>query len=242
MEVAEAVIGHNNPPEPTPFEAVKVNIDDLMTEARNWCDGAAIESQAQADEVGRLMDDLRKAHKAADEARKLEAKPFDDGKAEVQARYNPLLKTADTAVSACKAALSPWLLKLEAEKRAAAEAARIEAEARAKAAEDALRAADASDLTAREDAEAMLMDAKKAEAVAHRAANDKAHAQGGARAVGLRSYWRPTMTNARDALKHYVTDRPEDVRSFLLTLAEADVRDGKRSIPGFEILEEKKVA
>jgi hypothetical protein len=39
MGAAVAEIGHNNPPEPTPYEAVKVHLDDLLTEAANWADG-----------------------------------------------------------------------------------------------------------------------------------------------------------------------------------------------------------
>lgn len=237
-----APAGHNNPPEPTPFEAVKTHIDDLMTEARNWCDGASIDSQAQADAVGRLMDELRQAKKAADEARKVEAKPFDDGKAEVQARYNPLLKLTDTAVDACKAALAPWLMKLEAEKRAAAEAARKAAEAAAAEAAAAMRAADATDLSAREAAEAKVEAATAAAKAATRAEGDRAHATGGARAVSLRTYWAPVMVSPQEALRHYVAQRPDDVKALLQSLAETDVREGKRQIPGFEIKEEKRVA
>ena len=61
---AVAEIGHNNPPDP--FTAIKVHIDDLMTEARNWCDGAPVETQAQADEVSRLVEMFREARDAAD--------------------------------------------------------------------------------------------------------------------------------------------------------------------------------
>src|ERR1044071_4924172 len=142
-----APMGHNNPPDP--FLAIKVHVDDLMTEARAWCDGSAIETQQQADTVAKLIDEFRAASKAADEARKEEAKPFDEGKAAVQAKYAELI--AETkgqtgviprALNALKATLTPWLQKLERERREREEAARKEAEEKAKAAAEALRAAD----------------------------------------------------------------------------------------------------
>jgi len=239
MSAAEAVIGHNNPP--TPFDDAKAKVDDLMTEARNWLDGTAVSTEAEAEAVSKLMDMARKVKKEADEARKVEAKPFDEGKAEVQGRYKPLLESADRAADACKAALQPWLVKLDAEKRAREEAARLEADEKARVAAEAMRAAAPADLAAREAAEALLGDAVQAEAAAGRAAKDKAHATGGARATTLRSYFHPELVNPREALAHYCTHQPEAVKAFLLELAATDVREGKRLIPGFEIIEEKKV-
>lgn len=53
-----AVIGGNGPPPEEQikpeWEAVKVHMDDLLTEATNWADGEKIVSQEQADAVGRL--------------------------------------------------------------------------------------------------------------------------------------------------------------------------------------------
>lgn len=250
MQTAEAVIGHNNPPEVTPYEAVRVHIEDLLVEARNWADGAVAESQPQADAIARLIEDFRKAEKAADDARKEEVRPLDEQRDAIQARYNLYIAPLKNkqpgkiplAMNALKAALNPWLIKLEDERRAREEAARKEAEEKARIAAEAMRAAEASNLTAREEAEALLADANAAQAHANKAAKDKAHAKGEGRAIGLRSYFTPVMTNAQDALKHYVATRPDDVRAFLLRLAEEDVRCGKRTIPGFEINEEKKVA
>jgi hypothetical protein len=239
--------GHNNPPEATPFEAIRVHISDLMEEARNWCDGTPVETQAQADEVSRLMEEFRRAHQAADEARKAENKPFDDGKAAVQEKYAPLI--ADTkavrgmtvrAIDALKAALTPYLRKLEDEKRAAALAAQEAAAEAARIASEAMRAAAPSDLTAREEAEAKVAEAAQAQADATKAAQDRAHAKGGSRATGLRSYWSPALTDAQAALRHYVTTDPDAVKAFLLQLAVSDVAAGKRTIPGFTITEERR--
>lgn len=234
-------IGGNNPPEPTPFELSRDEIDGLFMEAKNWLDGEGIKSQADADAVSKLLDLLRKAKSVADERRKTEAKPFDDGKAEVQARYNPLIQDkkgkVDLAADACKKALTPWLQKIDDEKRAAAEALRKEAEAKAAAAQAAIRAANVTDLSARADAEWMLDQAKIAEDVAKKAEADKAQAKGGSRAIGLRTSYAPVLTDAREAARHYWVERRDEMEAFLLDLARRDVRAGKHTIPGFEIQE-----
>jgi hypothetical protein len=247
--VTSGLMGHNNPPveiEPTPFEMSEVEIGDLYAEAKNWLDGEPVTSQAQADGLSKLIDDLRKSAKLADERRVAENKPFDDGKAEVQARYAPLI--ADTksvkgkavlAIDMAKQALAPWLQKLEAEKQAAAAKARAEADEKLRIAQDALRASQVADLDKREAAEALIREAEKAEATATKAEGAKAHATGGSRAMGLRSVWRAEMTDGRAAAAHYWTTRRRDVDAFFQGLADADVRAGKREIPGFNIIEDR---
>lgn len=250
-------IGANNPPEPieapeappapTPFEAIKLHIESLYEEARHWLDGEPIENQGQADKVAQLLNELRQAENAAEDLRKAEVKPFDEAKAEVQTRFNLLIGDTKTvkgltvkAVSGCKAALAPWLLKLEREKEAAAAAARAKAESAAAAAAEAARAAaGSSDLAAREAAEEAESAARSAQRDANRAAKDKAQASGGSgRAVSLRRMWRPTLTDPKAALLHYAADKPDELKGFLQTLAERDVAAGSRKIPGFEIAEE----
>ncbi|MGA0604920.1 hypothetical protein ACO2Q0_02885 [Phenylobacterium sp. VNQ135] len=242
---AIAPIGHNNPPEPAPFEAISVHVSDLMVEARAWCDGAQIENQEQADVVARLIDEFRQAQKAADDARREEAKPHDEAKARIQEKYAPLLAETKTktgaiprALAALKATLTPWLRKLEDERRAREEAARQEAAAKAKAAADAMRAADASNLEAREAAEAMVQDARVAESAANAVGREKAHAKGDGRAIGLRKTYRAVMTDRKAALIHYASTQPDALTAFLQQLADRDVREGKRQIPGFDVLEE----
>lgn len=238
---APAPAGHNNPPEPTAFEAFEAHIGDLFAEARNHLDGAGVNSEAEAEAVAKLMDLLRTAHKDADKARAEEKKPHDDAAKAVQARWKPLLEKAELAVSTCKKALAPWLAKKEAEAKAAAEAARKEAEERARAAAEAMRQAATDDLSAREDAEDLVRAAKEAEAEAKRAEKARPQAAGGARAATLRTTYRPELTAPSEALKHYVATNPNAIKACLLQLAETDVRAGKRQIPGFVIHEEKVV-
>lgn len=239
---------HNNPPEevaPTPFEMSEVEIGDLYAEVKNFLDGEPIASQEVADAVSKLIEDLRKAGNLADERRKLENEPFDAGKAEVQARYAPLIADTKTVkgkvtlgIEIAKKALAPWLQKLEDEKRAAAEAARKIAEEAERKAQEALAASRAvENLAQREEAEALLQAAKQADAAATKAENSKAHATGGARAMGLRSVWRAEMVDGRAAAGHYWQTRRQDVDDFFQGLADADVRAGKREIPGFIVAE-----
>lgn len=241
-----AYIGHNNPPEPTPFDGIETHINDLLGEAKNWADGSGVENQAQADEVGRLIEDLRKAAQVADDLRKEEARPFDEGKAAVQAKYAPLIADPKTkspgkvwkAIDALKATLKPYLDRLRAEQEAEAKRKRDEAEEAARIAREAAQAAAASDLEAQEAAEALVDAAAKADAEAKRAENAKAQSRGGDRAIGLRTVWRAEMTDRKAALLHYVADRPDVVTLWLQSLADADVRQGKRSIPGFVVIED----
>lgn len=244
--VAEAVIGHNNPPEDlSPFEAHKVHIEDLLTEAHNWADGTTVETQEQADEASRLIDDLRKAAKAADELRTEEKAPLDKQIAEIQARYNLYIADPKTknpgkvwkAIDALKATVKPFLDRLEAERRAAIEKARLEAEEAAKAAAEAARAAQDNDLAAQEAAEAMLEEAARKAADAKRVESSRVQARGGERALGLTKTYTAVLTDRKAALLHYAATRPDELVSLLQRLADADVREGKRQIPGFDVVE-----
>lgn len=240
MEAA-ATIGHNNPPV-DPFDAWRAHIDDLRTEAGNWLDGSAITSQAEADAVSKLLDAFRKAGKDADKARAEEKRPHDEAAKAVQSKWKPLLDTADRAADTCKKVLAPWLQKLEEEQRAKAEEARRVAEAEAQKAAEAMRASDGTNIDAREQAEAQVRSAKLAEEAAKRAEGQKAHATGGDRAIGLRTYYTATLTDRKAALFHYLERQPEEFVTLLQRLADADVRRGLRQIPGFEVTEEKRVA
>lgn len=234
-------LGDNNPPADDPFPAFHVHIGDLFDEAKNFLDGEGIKSDAEAEAVSKLLDLIRSAGKDADRARIAEKKPHDEAAKAVQAKWNPLLDRAALAVDTCKHVLAPWLRKKEDEQRAAAEAARAQALAASEAAQAAMRGADATDLTAREQAEALVKAAKQAEATAAHAEKARPQATGGARATTLRTTYRPELISARQALAHYATTNPEAIKACLQALAETDVREGKRSLPGFVIHEDRSV-
>lgn len=240
-----AVIGDNFPPELIAYEAHRINIEGLYEEAVNWMDGEPIASQEQADQVQTLMRMIQEAEAAAEVQRKADAKPFDDGKAEVQARYNPLIADAKNkqpgkcakAIDACKKALAPWLTKLRAEQERVAEAARAEAQRKAEEAAHAVRAANAqNNLAAREIAEALVAEAASSNRAAGRAEAVRPSASGYGRAAGLRDQWSPVLTDGVVALRHYWTERRSELEAFALTLAKQDVQAGKRQIPGFDVV------
>lgn len=214
-------------------------IEDLLLEARNWLDGEPITNEQQADAVSSLLNRLRRVAKDADEARKVEKKPHDEAAKAVQARWTPIISKADLAASTAKQALAPYLRAIEQQQRTEAEAARLEAGRLTEMARQAHQGA-SGNLGATEDAERLLKAAAAAEKDAVRAGKQKAHSTGGERAVGLRSVWSAALTDSCEALKHYRATKPDQLKAFLLSEAEKDVRAGARSIPGFTITEERK--
>jgi hypothetical protein len=229
----------------TPFDLIAEHLEGLIDEARNFADGEPVANQGQADAVSALIESLRIAAKDADAERVRENKPHDDAKAAVQAKYAPLIADPKNknpgkvwkAIDALKACLQPYLAKLDAEKREAERIAREAADKAAKDAAEAMRAAAANDLQAREQAEALIADAEAAQKAAKAAAGDKAHASGGSRAMGLRSVWKAELKDAQIAAGFFWKRDPSVFNAFLQKLADEDVRAGKRSIPGFDVTE-----
>lgn len=239
-------LGGNNPPEDirTPFDVIKDEINDLYCEARNWLDGEAIERVEQADEIGRLRDMLRDAKKRADAQRVAENEPFDKGKAEVQARYNPLIQKdrgiVDLAIQSCNNALAPFLKKLDDQRIEDAKKLKIAADEKAAAAlKLAQEAAQTANLETRENAEDAIKAAKDALRVATRVDKAKTQVGGLNRNIGMKSVWTATLTDPAAALLHYRTANPAGLKQWLRDQAAADVRSGTRSLPGFNITEDR---
>lgn len=232
----------------TPFDLIAEDAQQWIDEARNWADGEPVTTQAQADDVSRLIDALRKSGDAAEAQRKVEVKPFDDGKAAVQEKYAPLFADAKNknpgaihkAIAALKATLQPYLTKLDEEKREKARKAQAEAEAATRAAQEAARAANAASMEEQEKAEEAIRAAEAAQRAAKVAANDRAHATGGTRAMGLRTVWRAEITDARAALAHYYRINPDAFLPLVQKLADDDKSAGKRDgIPGVRVYSEQ---
>jgi DNA polymerase-3 subunit epsilon len=242
-------VGDNMPPpeeaELSPYEQSRIKIEKLYEQAKGLLDGEGIDNELRAMEVGTLRNEIRDAANEAERFRKVEAKVFDDGKAEVQARYNPLIQKdrgkADLAIAACNAALAPYLkakddaLRAEADK-AAAEAVRV-----AKAAREAAQAAATSgDLSAREQAEALLNDAKGAVSEMKQAERAKSQVKpvGGGRAIGMKTIYEPELIDPAAAIEHYRKVQPAALKAFMLEQAVKDIRAGPKPpahIPGFKI-------
>ncbi len=236
--------GDNNPPEPTPFEAAQEEILDLYQQAADYLDGEPIATQGQADDVQQLMRMIQKAQKEANASRKEEAAPFDDGKAAVQAKYNPLVQPkkgkCDLAIASCKKAITPWLMKLERDRVAAAEKARQEADAVQRKADEAARVArESEDLKVQEAAELARIEAEKAAKAAAKIEKATSGASGTVgRKTTLRSTFTPELEELRLAIAHYWKIDREAFEKLVNELAARDVRAGRREIPGFNIKEE----
>lgn len=220
-----------------PWEAVFDEIGDLYSEARNWASGGfKIENQEQADQIDALDKALLKKGQEAEALRVEEKRPYDELIDEIQTRYNPFIQKGkgkvDIARSSLKALLTGWRTEQERIKREAAEKARREAEEERRAAKEAMRASSA-DLEAREQAEQKLAAAAMAEKVAKKA--DKAASTG----LGLRTTWVPKLTDLNAAIKHYWAEDRDSFADLVQQLAQQDVRNGKRSIPGFAVEEVK---
>lgn len=233
-------LGHNNPPL-SPFEQAEKKVEDIYGEAKLWLDGAKVDSKDLADGIGNLLKIIRDARKFADEQRKIENEPFDKGKAEVQARYKPLLEKADLAAQACKTALQPWL---DAEDRRIKEEARIAREEADRKAEEArlayAKVKEVADLEAREKAEALIKAAKKADTVANVAARKTATAGGAfGRAISQRTVYTPIVTNATDFGRYVWKEQWPEMEIFLNDLARRLVAAGHYNLPGVTVAEEK---
>lgn len=241
-----ATIGHNNPPELSPFDAIKIRIEDLYEEAKQWLDGEPVTTQEQANALNTLENRIREAAKEAEALRKGEVKPLDDAKAEIQERFNALIGETKTvtgktvmAIAAIKSALKPYLLELDRQQREAAAKAREIAEAAERAALVAMQTRDAENLAEREEAERLLNEAKALNTAASKAEDAKAHAKGDGRASGLRSVWRAQMNSPFDAAAWAWKTHRDELTAFVQGLADRDVRDLKaRTIPGFNIIED----
>lgn len=254
------VIGGNNPPEETPvvatartWDAVKIHMDDLLDQVGSVT-GITITEQAQADVVGKLMRDLQDAAKLADQTRTAEKAPLDEAVKQIQDRYNeyiaPLKNKTPGLVSKAELALKnqigAWLKKLDDERAERERIARKQADDAAAIAREAHKAAAVSDdLEQIDEAEGLLAAAEDAERNARQIEKAKTQVKAeGYRAIGLRSVWRAERIEGEGgkALTHYAKTQPARVIAFIEELAAQDVKAGVRSIPGFNVIEEKVAA
>lgn len=237
-----AGIGHNHPPEDSLFEAVEKKISDLYTETVAWLDGVAVASQDQADGLSNLLRMIQAAKLEADALRIAEREPHDTAIAEIQGRYNPLIadnksvkgKTTQ-AITVCKAALTDWQVKVDAEQKAEAERIRSKAEHVRTLAQEAMQSSDVTNLADRARAETLVVEAQRIERQAARAEKVKPQAGHFGRAVALRTTYAAALVSETDALAHYWRTDRVSVCNALQALADQDVRAGVRAIPGFRI-------
>lgn len=250
-----ATLGHNGPPAdaptPNPFDAIVTHLSDLLIEARNWADSSKVETQEQADTVGRLIGDLREGADVAEALRVEEKAPLDEKIKEIQDRFNVWLAPlknrvpgkVPTAISALEATVKPFLDAERKRLQDIADAAAKDAADKAAAAAEAIRQADISDLAGREAAEELVAQAQSAAKAASSAATAKPIMHGGSRAKGLTATFTARLDDPRAALLHFwgSSERPGNGRTELIaclqSLAQAEVDRKVRTIPGVSVIE-----
>lgn len=228
-------IGSNNPPA---HEMFSMALDDVYVEAKNFLDGAAIDTKEQADAIGVILSTARRIRRDADTKRAEEKRPHDEAGKAVQATWRPLLERADNIIAAAQKPLTAYL---EAEERRQREEA-------AKAREDALRAQQEAIAAARqaegnleaiEEANALQTSADKAMKEAAKSEKVKPQASGFGRAVGLRSYQVVDVTDRALLLRHVKATDPEALTAFLAEYARKAL---PAQLPGVTIRTEKRAA
>lgn len=222
-----ATIGHNQPP----LDQCLSDLENLTMEARNWADGVALDSDEQHDAVTDLIGRVRAAKKAADDQRKKEAKPFDEGKKAVQEKFNPFLKSADTAIKTLNEVVAPYLKRKDDERRKAEQEARAEADQLKREADQALQSRHGN-LAEREAAETALKQAKVQEASANRIAKTNV-------AKGARTQWVATIADYTAALRIAVHADPDAFEDLILQVGNRLAREVKGPVEGFTVTETK---
>lgn len=228
-------LGHNMPPA---IDAFSMALDDAYATAKDFLDGQPVETQGQADAIGRIVGEVKRIKKDADEARKAEKEPHLEAGRAVDAKWKPLAERADTILTAAQKPLTAYLHKLAEEQREAAIKGREEAAAKAQEAIAASRAAEGS-IEAVERVRELEKAADKAAKEAARAGKAKAHVTGMDRAIGLRTYKVATVTNHRMLLNWIAANDAPALRTFLEEYARKAL---PAQLPGTEVTTEQKVA
>lgn len=196
------------------FDALKDRIEDLARDAQSLIDAGAAPDQSAADRASDLANRLAELQKTAAAARAAEKKPHDEAAAAVQAKWKPLLGTADIYRRIKEAVITPFLRAETAKQRAAEEAAR-------KAAEEAAKAGKPIP-----------------ETPATQRAAPKA-GSGGRRSVALRTVKVVTITD-RKAVLEFFAENPL-ITEVLQKLAEKVTAAGA-TVPGVTVTEEQRAA
>lgn len=235
MTDGRLAIGGNNPPA---YDAYSMALDDAYSTAKDFLDGKPVETQGQADAIGRIVGEVKKIKKDADAARADEKRPHDDAGKAVQAKWRPLLDRADTILTAAQKPLTAYLNRLAEEQRETERVAREEAARKAQEAIEASRQAD-GDIAAVERVKTLEREADQAAKAAARAGKAKAHVSGMDRAIGLRTYQVAVVTDRKALLLHVIDRDPAALTEWLTEYARKAL---PMQLPGVTIRTDRKVA
>lgn len=236
-------MGHNQPPEPTPYDAEKLaalknDVARFIEVSDKWLK-VDVNTDALASQLADQVNGLRKLFGKIEETRKEEKAPHLTAGNTVDAMFNPLKSKVEAAAEKLKDILGKYAQKKEAETariraEKEAEARRAEEEARL-AAIDAERGDSIEDQVKADEA-AKAAEAKRKEAAKPVNTAIKS-ASGAGRTMSTRKRKQCTMKNVRHLFMHY--QHRQEVADLLLRLANAEANskdfpeDG--TIPGVDI-------
>lgn len=217
-------LGGNSPPASALF---LMHIEDLLASANSV---TTIETDEQEAVVDDLLKQLRTARKDADAKRTEEKRSHMEAAKAVDDEWREPVRKADIGADGLKARLTPYRTAKQRAKDEAATALRAEADARQKAAQDALRS---DDLEQRYQAETELKVAGKMAATANRIARAP---------TGLRTHWLADVERPETLLRWIQDNDPDALRNWLNDYARSAVNRGVRSLAGTRIFDEQRAA
>jgi len=191
----------NNPPA---VEQHKATIAELEIELEPYLTGADIADDATAAKLTGLLDKVVAAEKAAEAAKEAEYRPVKTQLDGITAEWKPVFTIADRIRKTARPLLTKWQQHKDALARKAAAEAAAEAEAKRRAAEEALRAS-AGDLEARRDAEAMAEEAKTYEIAAKVIAKAPTRLKVGGRSVQMRKRYETHIVDTQESTDAAIT-------------------------------------
>lgn len=196
------------------FDGLKDRIEDLARDAEALIKTGPAPDQSSADRASDLANRLAELHKSADIARAAEKRPHDEAAKAVQAKWMPLMGTAEIYKRIKAAVITPFLVAEDHKRRAAEAAAR-------QAAEEAARAGQPIPEPA-----TVQRGAPKA-------------GSGGRRSVALRTVKVITISDRAAVLAFFAAN--EQITEVLQKLAEKATAAGV-TVPGITITEEQRAA
>lgn len=205
-------INSDGAPPDDSFDGLKDRIEDLARDAEALIEAGPAQDQSAADRASDLANRLAELHKSADIARAAEKRPHDEAAKAVQAKWTPLMGTAEIYKRIKAAVITPFLVSEDTKRRAAEAAARKAAEEAAKAGEPI---------------------PEPAQRAAPKAGS------GGRRSVALRSVKVVTISD-RGALLAFFSAN-EQITEVLQKLAEKATAAGV-TVPGVTVTEEQRAA
>ena len=203
-----AIIGGNAPPDP--IDEISAQFEASRIEAENWTDGTSVENEAQMKCVDALRNDMREWRLSLEKGQKSATAPLYDAYKREGERWKPTIDDAKRIEGCLVASVDAFKRKLQAERDEAERLARAEANRKMREAEEAARAAAASDLEAQRAAAEEKRIADEAVEQAKAAAEATASAQKGTRKVTRyeitdhRAAHRDIAVNDRDAITAFI--------------------------------------